>query len=52
MKIKKSRLKQIVKEELDNFMSNFGADKLDEDKKLGDKVVKVLEKLNKNGDKN
>ena len=52
MKIRKGRLKQIVKEELQNFVSKLKTKKLNESTSVNDRVAIVLEELEKDGDKN
>lgn len=52
MKIKKGRLRQIVKEELENFVSKFEKKKLNESQSTNDRAITLLEELSKDGDKN
>lgn len=52
MEIKKSRLKQIIKEELDRYVSKVNKKNLKEGKDVADRIVTFLEHLEKDGDKN
>lgn len=52
MKIKRRRLRQIVKEELDRIVARVNTRTLNENKSMSDKVITFLEELNKDGDKN
>ena len=52
MKIKKGRLRQIVKEELDKFVAKVNTRTLNESKSTPDKIIALLEELEKDGNKN
>ena len=52
MKIKKGRLRKIVKEELDKFVAKVNTRTLNESKTTPDKIIALLEELEKDGNKN